>query len=49
LGLDVLGVDVAESAVSIARQTAAARSVDAEFMVADALHLDRLDRASDTS
>jgi SAM-dependent methyltransferase len=48
LGLHVLGVDVAESAVSIARKTAAARSIDAEFMVADALHLDRLDRAFDT-
>jgi SAM-dependent methyltransferase len=48
LGLDVLGVDVAESAVSMARETAAARRVDAEFMVADALHLGRLGRAFDT-
>ncbi len=47
-GVDVLGVDVAESAVSMARATAAARSVDAEFIVADALRLGRLDRAFDT-
>jgi SAM-dependent methyltransferase len=47
-GLDVLGVDVAESAVSMARAAAAARRVDVEFMVADALHLDRLGRAFDT-
>ena len=48
LGLEVLGVDVAETAVSIARKTAAARSVDAEFMVADALQLGGLDRTFDT-
>jgi SAM-dependent methyltransferase len=44
LGLPVLGVDVAETAVSIAREKAAARGLDADFVVADALHLDRLDR-----
>jgi SAM-dependent methyltransferase len=48
LGLRVLGVDVAESAVAIATRKAAARARDAEFMVADALHLDRLDRVFDT-
>jgi SAM-dependent methyltransferase len=48
LGLDVLGVDVAERAVATARRTAAARGVDADFMVADALQLGRLDRAFDT-
>jgi SAM-dependent methyltransferase len=48
LGLDVLGVDVAETALAIAREKAAARRVDAEFVVADALHLDRLGRVFDT-
>jgi 2-polyprenyl-3-methyl-5-hydroxy-6-metoxy-1,4-benzoquinol methylase len=42
LGLHVLGVDVAETALSIAREKAAARCVDADFVAADALHLDRL-------
>lgn len=48
LGLRVLGVDVAETAVSVARESAAARRLDADFVVADALHLDRLGRAFDT-
>jgi len=48
LGLRVLGVDVAETAVSIARQKAVERALDAEFVVADALHLDRLGRTFDT-
>lgn len=48
LGLHVLGVDVAETAVSIAREKAAARGIDADFVVADALHLDRLDRVFET-
>ena len=48
LGLPVLGVDVAETAVATAREKAAARGLDAEFVVADALHLDRLDRTFDT-
>ena len=48
LGLHVLGVDVAETAVSIAREKAADRCIDADFMVADALHLDRLDRVFET-
>ena len=47
-GLQPLGVDVAETAVSIARKSGAARGLDAEFIVADALHLDRLHRAFDT-
>ena len=42
LGLQVLGVDVAETALSIAREKAAARGIDADFVVADAFHLDRL-------
>jgi SAM-dependent methyltransferase len=44
LGLHVLGVDVAETAVSIAREKAADRGIDAEFVVADAVHLHRLER-----
>ena len=44
LGLRVLGVDVAETALSIAREKAAARGLDADFVAADALHLDRLGR-----
>ncbi len=52
-GLHTLGVDVAETAVSIAREGAAARGLDAEcilaeFILADALELDRLDRVFDT-
>ncbi|MBV9195044.1 MAG: class I SAM-dependent methyltransferase [Solirubrobacterales bacterium] len=48
LGLRVLGVDVAETALSIAREKAAARGIDADFVVADALCLDRLGRAFET-
>jgi SAM-dependent methyltransferase len=48
LGLRVLGVDVAETALAIAREKAADRGVDAEFAVADALCLDRLGRMFET-
>ncbi len=48
LGLHVLGVDLAETALSLAREKAAARGLDADFVVADALHLDRLGRVFDT-
>jgi SAM-dependent methyltransferase len=48
LGLHVLGVDVAETALSIAREKAAARRVDADFVVGDALRLDDLRRNFDT-
>jgi SAM-dependent methyltransferase len=48
LGLDVLGVDVAETALSIAREKAAGRGIDADFVVADALHLERLGRVFET-
>jgi SAM-dependent methyltransferase len=44
LGLPVLGVDVAETAVAIARGKAADRGISAEFAVADAFHLERLGR-----
>jgi SAM-dependent methyltransferase len=48
LGLHVLGVDVAETALSIAREKAARRGIDAEFVVADALRLHRLGRVFET-
>jgi 2-polyprenyl-3-methyl-5-hydroxy-6-metoxy-1,4-benzoquinol methylase len=48
LGLHVVGVDVAETAVSIARDKAAAQKLDAEFVVADALDLNRLGLLFDT-
>src|ERR1700684_647629 len=47
-GLRVLGVDVAETALSLAREKAAARGIDADFALADALRLDRLSRTFDT-
>jgi SAM-dependent methyltransferase len=43
-GLPVLGIDVAETALSMARKKAADRGLAAEFAAADAFHLDRLDR-----
>ena len=48
LGLPVLGVDVAETALAMARQKATDRGLDVEFAVADALQLDRLGRLFDT-
>lgn len=48
LGVAVLGVDIAETAIDAARQKAADRGVEAEFVVADALHLERLGRTFDT-
>jgi len=48
LGFSVLGVDVAETALAIARQKARDRGVEAEFAAADALHLDRLGRKFQT-
>jgi SAM-dependent methyltransferase len=48
LGLRVVGVDVAETALSIAREKAASRGIAADFMIADALRLDRLGRAFET-
>ncbi|MFW3170261.1 class I SAM-dependent methyltransferase [Geodermatophilus sp. CPCC 206100] len=48
LGLPVLGVDVAETAVAMARAKAAERGLPAEFAIADALHLERLGRRFDT-
>jgi SAM-dependent methyltransferase len=48
LGLSVLGVDVAETAVAIARAKADDRGIEVEFAVADALQLERLGRRFDT-
>ena len=39
---------MAETALSIAREKAAGRGIDADFVVADALHLDRLGRVFET-
>lgn len=44
LGLPVLGVDVAETALAMARKKAEDRKLEIEFAAADALHLDRLGR-----
>ena len=43
-----MGVDVAETALSMAREKAVARGLDADFVAGDALHLDRLGRAFET-
>jgi SAM-dependent methyltransferase len=48
LGLHVVGVDVADTALSIAREKAAGRGIEADFLVGDAFHLDRLDRVFET-
>jgi SAM-dependent methyltransferase len=48
LGLPVVGVDVADLAIAMARQKAADRGIAAEFAVADALHLERLGRTFET-
>ncbi len=48
LGLPVLGVDVAETALRIAREKAAGRGIEAEFAAADALRLERLGRSFET-
>jgi SAM-dependent methyltransferase len=48
LGLPVLGVDVAETALAMALEKARERGIKAEFAMADALHLERLGRRFDT-
>jgi SAM-dependent methyltransferase len=48
LGLSVLGVDVAETALAIARTKAADRGLEVEFAAADAFHVERLRRSFDT-
>jgi SAM-dependent methyltransferase len=44
LGLPVLGVDVAETALVMAREKADQRGIEADFAAVDAFHLDRLGR-----
>ena len=48
LGLPVLGFDVAVTALARARQKAAERGLDADFVEADALRLEELGRSFDT-
>jgi ubiquinone/menaquinone biosynthesis C-methylase UbiE len=48
LGLSVLGVDVAETALAIARAKADERGIEIEFVAADAFHLGRLGRRFET-
>jgi len=48
LGFSVLGVDVAETALAIARAKADARGIGVEFAAADALELERLGRRFET-
>ena len=48
LGLPVLGVDVAETALTIAQAKADERGLEVEFAAADALHLERLGRQFET-
>jgi SAM-dependent methyltransferase len=48
LGLSVLGVDVAETALAIARGKAGDRGVKVQFASADALQLERLGRKFET-
>jgi SAM-dependent methyltransferase len=48
LGLSVLGVDVAETALVMARAKAAERGIEAEFAAVDALQLDLLGRTFQT-
>jgi ubiquinone/menaquinone biosynthesis C-methylase UbiE len=43
-----VGIDVAETALSIAREKAAERGIDAEFVLADAFELERLNRSFET-
>lgn len=47
-GPSVVGVDVADTALRIARDRARDRGVEVEFTTADALRLDRLDRTFDS-
>ena len=48
LGLSVLGVDVAETALAIARAKAVDRGIEVEFAAADAFQLERLGRKFET-
>jgi ubiquinone/menaquinone biosynthesis C-methylase UbiE len=48
LGLSVLGVDVAETALAIARAKAERRGIEVEFAAADAFQLERVGRKFET-
>jgi SAM-dependent methyltransferase len=48
MGFRVLGVDVAETALAIAREKAADRGIEVEFVAGDAFHLERLGRTFET-
>jgi 2-polyprenyl-3-methyl-5-hydroxy-6-metoxy-1,4-benzoquinol methylase len=48
LGLPVLGVDVAETALAIARKKASERRIEVELATADAFHLEHLARRFET-
>lgn len=48
LGLSVMGVDVAETALAMARQRASEHGIGVNFATADAFHLDRLGAIFDT-
>ncbi len=48
MGLPVMGVDVAETALAIARVNADELGIEIELAVADALRLDRLERTFET-
>jgi ubiquinone/menaquinone biosynthesis C-methylase UbiE len=48
LGVSVVGVDVAETALAMAREKAEERGIDVEFTIADAFALERLGRRFDT-
>jgi ubiquinone/menaquinone biosynthesis C-methylase UbiE len=48
MGLSIVGVDVAETALAIAREKAEMRGLDVEFVVANALQLERLGRQFET-
>lgn len=49
LGCSVLGVDVAETALALAREKAMGRGIEADFAVADAFQLGRLGRRFETA
>ncbi|MEY2568147.1 MAG: hypothetical protein QOE35_2676 [Actinomycetota bacterium] len=48
LGLSVLGVDVAETALAMAREKAKERGIEADFATADAFQLEKLGHTFDT-
>jgi SAM-dependent methyltransferase len=48
LGLSVVGIDVAETALAIAQEKAHKRGIDVEFVAADAFQVERLGRTFET-